>query len=122
MGFGNYADVFDRYFDARFYNYSRGETYFDRAHNNLIDITSTTGVVGLVAYLSIFVAVAIYLLRLIKNKPGDFEPLILIGLFTAYFIQNLAVFFHCSLPVRTYIVSMIAIITPKPRVRGTNNQ
>jgi Lipid A core - O-antigen ligase and related enzymes len=105
VGFGNYASVFDRYFDAKFYNYSRGETYFDRAHNNLIDIVSTTGVIGLLAYLSIFVAVAIYLLRLIKRKPGDFEPLILIGLFAAYFIQNLAVFDSLV----TYIGLMISL-------------
>jgi O-antigen ligase len=105
VGFGNYASVFDRYFDAKFYNYSRGETYFDRAHNNLIDIVSTTGIVGLLAYLSIFAAVAIYLFRLIKRKPGGFEPLILIGLFTAYFIQNLAVFDSLV----TYIGLMISL-------------
>lgn len=92
VGFGNYADVFDRYFDARFYEYSRGETYFDRAHNNLIDLVSTTGLLGLFAYLSIFAAVAYYLFKLIKRDKHNFEPLILIGLFTAYFIQNLAVF------------------------------
>ena len=92
VGFGNYATVFDRYFNAKFYDYSRSDTYFDRAHNNLIDIASTAGVVGLLAYLSIFVAVIIYLLRLLKEDRHNFEPIILIGLVTAYFIQNLAVF------------------------------
>jgi O-antigen ligase len=67
VGFGNYADIFDRHFNARFYEYSRGDTYFDRAHNNLIDIASTTGLVGLIAYLSIFIAVAFYLFRIIKK-------------------------------------------------------
>ena len=105
VGFGNYASVFDRYFDAKFYNYSRGETYFDRAHNNLIDIVSTTGIFGLLAYLSIFVAVAIYLRRLIKRDPRNFEPLIIVGLFTAYFIQNLAVFDSLV----TYIGLMISL-------------
>ena len=105
VGFGNYAAVFDRYFNAKFYDYSRGETYFDRAHNNLIDITSTAGLVGLIAYLSIFVAVIIYLTRLIKREPHNFEPLILIGLFTAYFIQNLAVFDSLV----TYIGLMISL-------------
>lgn len=105
VGFGNYASVFDRYFSARFYEYTRSETYFDRAHNNLIDIVSTTGIVGLLAYLSIFVAVAIYLLKLIKKDPTNFEPLILIGLFTAYFIQNLAIFDSLV----TYIGLMISL-------------
>lgn len=105
VGFGNYANVFDRYFSARFYEYTRSETYFDRAHNNLIDIASTTGVVGLLAYLSIFVAVAIYLLKLIKKNPSNLEPLILIGLFTAYFVQNLAIFDSLV----TYIGLMISL-------------
>ncbi len=92
VGFGNFADVFDRHFDARFYTYSRGETYFDRAHNNLIDIAATTGAVGLLTYLAIFVALAYYLLRLIKQDQRDFEPFLIIALVTAYFIQNLAIF------------------------------
>ena len=92
VGFGNFAMVFDKYFDARFYNYSRGETYFDRAHNNLIDIASTTGLVGLVSYLSIFVALAYYLIKLQRRRPDDWTPLILAGLIIAYFVQNLAIF------------------------------
>lgn len=54
VGFGNYAIIFDKMFDSKFYNYATGDTYFDRAHNNLIDIASTTGLVGLITYLSIF--------------------------------------------------------------------
>lgn len=96
-GFGNYAVVFDRQFDPKFYNYARYETYFDRAHNNLVDIASTTGVVGLLTYLSIFVAVAYYLVlryRSLKDGPSAYrlEVLILVSLILAYFIQNLAVF------------------------------
>lgn len=105
VGFGNYADIFDRHFNARFYEYSRGDTYFDRAHNNLIDIVSTTGLVGLIAYLSIFIAVAFYLLRIIKQDRHNLEPIILIGLFVAYFIQNLAIFDSLV----TYIGLMISL-------------
>ncbi len=92
-GFGNYAISFDKYFDPKFYNASRGETYFDRAHNNLIDITTTSGAVGLLTYLSIFAAAFYYLIkgyraRLIDQK----EFILLVSLIVAYFIQNLAVF------------------------------
>jgi len=124
VGFGNYANVFDRYFQAKFYDYSRGDTYFDRAHNNLIDIVSTSGLIGLLAYLSIFVAVVIYLLRLLKKDRHNFEPIILIGLFTAYFIQNLAVFDSLV----TYIGLMISLayiyylINPETEVKETENK
>ncbi|MFA5184600.1 MAG: O-antigen ligase family protein [Patescibacteria group bacterium] len=91
-GFGNYAITFDRHFDPKFFNYARTETYFDRAHNNLIDIASTTGLVGLLTYLSIFAAALYCLVREFKSGRRRGEVLVLSALLAAYFIQNLAVF------------------------------
>jgi O-antigen ligase/Flp pilus assembly protein TadD len=102
-GFGNYAIIFDQYFDSHFFNYSRSESYFDRAHNNLIDIASTSGLVGLLTYLSIFAAALYYLRRSFKrNGPyagtddlagrRNLEIIIILSLIAAYFIQNLVVF------------------------------
>ncbi len=92
-GHGNFAVTFDKYFTADFYDYVRDETYFDRAHNNILDILSTSGILGLLAYLSIFIAVAYYLIRaFIKKDISNFHFSLLTALFAAYFVQNLAVF------------------------------
>jgi len=102
-GFGNYAIIFDRHFDSKFFDYSKTDTYFDRAHNNLVDIVSTTGLIGLLTYLSIFVAAIYYLIKRFRDDGGrvgtgeeagrrNLEILLLISLLAAYFIQNLAVF------------------------------
>lgn len=92
-GYGNYAITFDKYFDPRFYLETSSETYFDRAHNNLIDITSTTGLVGALAYLSIFVAVGYYLIKgYKKGSISLIEFSLLVALVVGYFVQNLAVF------------------------------
>jgi len=102
-GFGNYAIIFDKHFDSKFLSYTRSETYFDRAHNNVIDIASTTGSVGLAAYLSIFVAALYYLWQKFKangKRAGldddsgrhNLEIIVIVALLAAYFIQNLAVF------------------------------
>ena len=102
-GFGNYAITFDRHFDSKFFDYTTSETYFDRAHNNLIDIASTTGSVGLITYLSIFVAVLFYLFKEMKSNGfrvgtsdlkhrRNLEVIIILALISAYFIQNLAIF------------------------------
>ncbi|MBU0636983.1 O-antigen ligase family protein [Patescibacteria group bacterium] len=105
-GYGNFAITFDKYFDPKFYNHTTSETYFDRAHNNLVDITSTAGLLGLLSYLSIFVAVFYYLFKNKKqNKISSNEFILLICLFVAYFIQNLAVFDSLV----TYISLMIAL-------------
>lgn len=93
VGYGNYASVFDKYFNVKFFDYSKTETYFDRAHNNIIDITSTTGIVGLVTYLSIFAAALYYLILAYRKKRADsFEFSWALALLAAYFVQNLAVF------------------------------
>jgi len=101
-GLGNYAAIFDRQFDPSFFNYTTSETYFDRAHNNLIDIASTTGIVGLLAYLSIFFflfkdwrqALKKESWRIQTGREGNRarELVLLAALITAYFVQNLAVF------------------------------
>ncbi len=92
-GFGNYAIIFDKYFDPHFYDYTSSETYFDRAHNNVIDIASTSGLAGILAYLSIFGAVGFYLIRTFRRKRiSVHEFIILTCLLVAYFVQNLAVF------------------------------
>ncbi len=102
-GFGNYAVIFDKHFDSKFLNYTRSETYFDRAHNNLIDIASTTGAVGLITYLSIFVAALYYLWQKFRangmraglddeKSRQNLELIVIVALLAAYFIQNLAVF------------------------------
>ena len=92
-GHGNYAITFDKYFTADFYNFTRSETYFDRAHNNVIDIASTSGALGLITYLSIFFATAYYLIRgYIKKYFNVHEFVLISSLIIAYFVQNLAVF------------------------------
>ncbi|MBI2459128.1 MAG: O-antigen ligase family protein [Parcubacteria group bacterium] len=92
-GYGNYAITFDKYFDPSFYNYTSSETYFDRAHNNLVDLASTAGLTGLLAYLSILAAVGYYLFKGKRSgKISTNEFILLVCLLTAYFIQNLAVF------------------------------
>lgn len=101
-GFGNYAIIFDKYFDPKFFDYATTETYFDRAHNNLIDIVSTTGALGLATYLSIFAAALYYLFRELGSNGrlighdqagrNNLEVALILSLLAAYFIQNLAVF------------------------------
>ncbi len=92
-GYGNFAIIFDKYFDPKFYDQTRGETYFDRAHNNLIDILATSGAISLLAYLSIFVVAGFYLIQgYRKDKVSLHEFVLVSSLIIAYFVQNLAVF------------------------------
>jgi O-antigen ligase/cytochrome c-type biogenesis protein CcmH/NrfG len=80
--------VFNKYYDPRMYDQ---EQWFDRAHDTPLDILVAGGALGLLAYLSIFVA-ALFVIMKKKNNFGVTEAGPIIGLLAAYFAQNLFVF------------------------------
>jgi O-antigen ligase/cytochrome c-type biogenesis protein CcmH/NrfG len=91
LGWGqsNFDVVFNKYYDPQMY---AQEPWFDRAHNVVFDWLIAGGILGFLAYLSLY---ATGLVLLWKNKIGAFSTIdkaILTGLFTAYFFQLLFVF------------------------------
>lgn len=87
-------------FDLAFYKYSDSSkflsdnldlTWFDRAHNNILDIGVAIGIFGLIAYVFIWIAVAWTLLYLFKRGNRK-EVVILSAFFVSYFISNLFFF------------------------------
>lgn len=92
-GYGNFAITFDKSFPKEFILYAELEENFDRAHNNIIDIGSTTGLLGLITYLSIFIGVAYYLIKGYKDKKLKTSEFVIISsIIVGYFVHNLAVF------------------------------
>ncbi len=87
-GLENFDLVFNKYFDGRV-----SENWFDRAHNNYLDILTTGGIVSLLAYLIFiyFVFRSIYLLYK-NNKIDYFVWLIFTFGWLAYLIQNIFIF------------------------------
>jgi len=92
-GMGNFNYVFDKYYDPAMHDDAE---WFDRAHNVLVEWLVAAGPFGLLAYLWLFGAAVC----LIWRKPKDgwqfsvAEKAVLIGLLTAYLVQNLFVFDH----------------------------
>lgn len=74
----------------KYYNPNITEEWFDRAHNFVFDYLGTSGVLGLAAYLAIFIVAVWSLWRLSKK---DYQlAIILLALLTAYLFSNLFVF------------------------------
>lgn len=80
--------VFNKYYDPRMYSQ---EQWFDRAHDMPLDMLVAGGALGLLSYLSIFVA-ALYLVWKRKNTLGITDAAIIIGMLLGYFFQNIFVF------------------------------
>ncbi len=85
-GLENFNLVFNKYFRPELWSQ---EPWFDRAHNVFFDWLISSGILGLLTYLSIFAA-SLYLLW--RNYSDILLPITVTSLFAVYFFHNLFVF------------------------------
>jgi len=127
LGWGqeSFNYVFNKYYDPRMYTQ---EQWFDRTHNVFLDWLIAGGILGLLAYLSLFVFLLYYIwqgipseripgrlfkrlaasLRLSSEESLEFslvDRAVLTGLIVAYFIQNIFVFDN----ITSYILFMTVL-------------
>ncbi len=92
-GPNNYFYAFNKYYDPQSLEHSYTETWFDNAHNIILNTLTTQGLVGLIIYLSLF---GVVILSLWKNKElrqDDCHTVIILSaFFVAHLIQNITVF------------------------------
>jgi len=91
LGWGqeNFNYVFNKYYNPKMYNQ---EQWFDRSHNVFFDWLIAAGILGLLAYLSLFGAAIYYIWFKLTKEFSLIERSVLIGLLGAYFVQNFFVF------------------------------
>ncbi len=96
LGWGpeNFEIVFSKHYDPRlFLREYGGEVWFDRVHNIAFDTLVTSGIIGLLSYLGIFISAFYVLWRKYFREKLDFW---IVGIFSviliSYFVQNLTVF------------------------------
>jgi len=92
-GLENFNVPFIKYYDPELP--LTKDIWYDRVHNIVLDTGVSSGIVGLLSYLSIFGIAIFGLLKLlpkIGEKKDIIVPLAMIALFAAYFFQNLFVF------------------------------
>lgn len=96
LGWGqsNFNYVFNKYYDPSLYGQ---EQWFDRSHNIVIDWLVTGGILGFLAYFSIFAACGWYLFirPIIRKNDDSFSVLergVLLGILAGYLTHNLVVF------------------------------
>ncbi|MEZ4195117.1 MAG: O-antigen ligase family protein [Candidatus Paceibacterota bacterium] len=96
LGWGqsNFNYIFNEQYDPFLYGQ---EQWFDRVHNIFLDWLVTGGFLGLIAYLSIFVACVYYLIIVPLRRPEDqtfttLERGVILGILAGYMTHNLVVF------------------------------
>lgn len=95
LGWGpeNFNVPFSRYFNPRHFRGPGAETFFDRAHNNFIEVLVTMGILGLGVYLAMFAVLCLFCWRMMQH--GGEERLLgmgFIAMIIAYLIHNSFIF------------------------------
>ena len=114
LGWGpeNFNVLFDRHYNAYLYEQ---EPWFDRAHNVLFDIGSTSGIFGLGAYLSMFLASWAVLIRSTRRRPEMFlETAVIAFFFMAYLVQNLFTFDVLTSVIFLYLFMAYLVVQEPP--------
>ena len=92
-GWENFDSIWTKYYDPSSPTaIGGGEYWYDKAHNVVAETAATSGILGLLSYLSIFAIVFINLIKRFLKKKDFWLPAILISLLIVYFLQNLTVF------------------------------
>lgn len=92
-GPGNFFYLFNKYYRPEFLRYGSQETWFDNAHNVVVNTLATQGIVGILAYVSLFIVAVLALIRGYRKQQINVHVLAAgMGFLAAHFIHNLFVF------------------------------
>jgi tetratricopeptide (TPR) repeat protein len=95
IGWGpnNFFYAFNKYYNPKSLNFGYGETWFDNAHNIVLNTLAVQGAFGVLSYLAFFVGGIIVLWLAFKRKQVDLHMMVIGGAFlVAHFVHNITVF------------------------------
>lgn len=95
LGWGpnNYFYAFNKYYEPKFLENGWGETWFDNAHSAVFNTLAVQGLLGLIAYLGLFVVPFGWLLKSFYAQKIDGHILaISSGFLAGHFVHNFFVF------------------------------
>lgn len=109
-GLDDFHILFNRDYNPQSLRSGYYETWFDRAHNTVMDVLSMTGVVGFLAFATLWIAIYFTIIKARRKKWIDIPTTaIMIGLPAGYFLQNLFVFDHPAMYSMSYLLYALVV-------------
>lgn len=92
-GPNNFFYAFNKHYNPQSLDYGYGETWFDNAHNIILNTMAVQGAFGIVSYLAIFIVGVWTVYSLYRREQMDKHIAILTAAFLiAHLVQNITVF------------------------------
>ena len=92
-GPNNFYYAFNQHYSPRSLEYGYGETWFDNAHNILMNTLAVQGTAGILSYLAIFVVALLSLFFALRKGRVDVHVAVIgAGFLVAHLVQNVTVF------------------------------
>jgi len=124
LGWGpnNYILAFGEYYNAEQYKYEI--EWFDRAHNRILDALVANGLLGLLAYLSIWL---FYFKKILRQHRFSFETASFTFLGIAFLVHLLFVFDNISTSVSLFMILAFTagypfIAAPSPQLEARDKR
>ncbi len=122
-GLDDFHILFNRNYNPQSLRSGYYETWFDRAHNTVMDVVSMTGLVGFLAFVVLWVAIYYTIIKARRAKYIDIPTTaVMIGLPAGYFLQNLFVFDHPAMYSMSYLLYALVICMGFARFAETGEQ
>ncbi len=122
-GLDTFHLIFNQHFNPVSLGFGIYETWFDRAHNTILDVLSMTGVLGFITFASIFIALFYSVWRAFRKGWIDLPiAAILFALPIAYFIQNLVVFDHPAAFSMSFLLYALVIASTRGEFVGAKEE
>lgn len=106
-GMDNFSIAYENFYDPSIQRYEG--TWFDRAHNTVMDVLVMNGVLGLIAYLLLWFTILKSIFKNMRGESGEHNnKFVLLGLgalffVTAYLVQGLFIFDQISMYIPIYM-------------------
>lgn len=119
-GPNNFFYAFNKFYRPAFLEHGWGETWFDNAHNIVMNTLAVQGAVGLASYLAVFIVAFFVVWRAyIKEKLQVTTIAVLCGFLVAHFVNNLFVFENPTSYL--YFFFLLAFINSTETVKLSQN-
>lgn len=110
VGPENYNVIANYYYDARQFTFDR--SWFDKPHNYLLEVLTTTGIIGFLVYAALFLWALWEIRKAVKEELiSSIQGAVLFAGIIAYQVQNLFVFDTISASITIFcLLSFIAYL------------